>query len=561
MGMKEPVRMTGRDALTAMLRAEGVRYVFGNPGTSESPFMYALESSPELHYVLVTQEGVALGMADAYARATGTPAFVNLHIETGLANGISLLHNARDGGTPMVLTAGNKDTRELAHGRTDLVEMVRQFTKWSAEINHPAQIPYALRRAFQEARTPPAGPTFLSFAADGLDGEAEVEIIPSAPDHFELAADPQGIEKAARLLANSSSPILLVGDRLAATGGWEEAVRLAERIGARVYSPFYAEMSFPTGHPLFLGMIRLGFPETRRLLAQADVVVAVGKIFSGFYMFSEPDLRYFDANSRLIHLDSDPQELGRSQPTAVRLLAHPRSALEQLCQRVEEKMSKSAIGAAQNRRRDIAAEKAKIGQQTRRRREQRWHRRPMTPERMAFEVAAGLPPDTLVANDAVTASSAVFEAIPFATSGSLYGARGGAIGWGMGGTLGLKLARPDHPVVGFVGDGSAMMTVQGLWTAATENLPVVYIVCNNGAYRVLKINMNHYTSEILGQAGPRSRYLGMDFPQRLDLAALAEAQGVYGRRIEDPEELAPAVRGAFELGRPALLDVIIDGSL
>ena len=559
--VKKPARMKGRDALVEMLRAEGVRYVFGNPGTSESPIMFALESCPDLRYILVTQEGVAMGMADAYARATGTPAFINLHIETGLANGISLLHNARDGGTPLVLTAGNKDSRELAHGRTNLVEMARQFTKWSAEINHPAQVPYAVRRAFQEARTPPAGPTFLSFAADGLDGEAEVEIIPSGPDYFELPAAPQGIETAARLLAKSASPVLLVGDRLAATGGWEQAVRLAELTGARVYSPFYAEMSFPTGHPQFLGAIRLGFPETRNLLARADVVVAVGKIVSGFYMFSGPDLRYFDPGSQIIHLDSDPSELGRSQPAAVKLLAHPGLALEQLCQSVAEKMSPADLEAAGDRCRGIAAERQKLDQQKRLRREKSWDQRPMTPERMVFEVAAGLPPDTLVANDAVTASAAVLDAIPFNASGSIHGARGGAIGWGMGGTLGLKLARPDHPVVGIVGDGSAMMTVQGLWTAATENLPVVYIICNNSAYRVLKINMNHYTSEVLGQPDSKSRYLGMDFPQRLDLAALAEAQGVYGRRIEDPEELAPAVREAFELGRPALLDVIIDGSL
>ena len=553
-------RMTGRDALIAMLCAEGVQYVFGNPGTSESPIMYALESCPELRYILATQEGVAMGMADAYSRATGTPAFVNLHIETGLANGISLLHNASDGGTPVVLSAGNKDTRKLAHGRADLVEMVRQFTKWSAEINHPSQIPYAVRRAFREARTPPQGPTFLSFAADGLDGEAEVEIIGSGKDYFELPPDPQAIEDAARLLTGSSCPIFLVGDRLAA-GGWEWAVRLAERIGARVYSPFYAEMSFPTDHPQFLGVVRLGFPDTRRLLSQADVVMVVGKIFSGYHMFSDPQLRYFSTNSRLIHLDCDPREPGRSQATEVGIVASPGPALEQLCESVEAKMSESVLRSARERGAEIAAEKETNLRQKQRQREKNWKQRPMTPERMAFEVAAGLPPDTLVANDAVTASPAVLEAIPFNRSGCMYGARGGAIGWGMGGTLGLKLARPDHPVVGIVGDGSAMMTVQGLWTAATENLPLVYVICNNSAYRVLKINLDQYTGEILGDAKKSRRYLGMDFPQRLDLAALARAQGVYARRIDDPEELAPAVREAFELDRPALLDVIIDGSI
>ncbi len=556
-----PIRLNGRETLMHMLRAEGVRYIFGNPGTSESPILHTLESFPELRYILVAQEGVAMGMADAYARSSGIPAFVNLHIETGLANGISLLQNARDGGTPMVITAGNKDSRELAHGRTNLSEMVQQFTKWSAEINHPAQIPYAVRRAFKEAKTPPTGPTFLSFSADSLDGQAEVEIIASGQNRFEIGPDPLAIEEAAKLLASSASPILLVGDRLASASGSKAAIRLAEHIGARVYSPFYAEMSFPTCHPQYLGMIRLGYRETLPLLSQSDVVVVVGKILSFFYMFSNPNLRYFDVKSRLIHVDSDPQELGRSQPTEVSILAHPRVALEQLYYSVRKKMSKSAFRAAQDRRKAIAAEKNKNEQRKKLEIKKRWNQLPMTPERMAFEVSTALPKGTLIANDAVTVSPAIFEAIPFEAPGSIVGARGGAIGWGIGGTLGLKLAQPDHPVVGFIGDGSAMMTVQGLWTAAIENLAVVYIICNNGAYRILKINMDHYTDNILGNPVKKSSYIGMDFPQRLNLAALAEAQGVYGRRIEDPKELAPAVQKAFDLGRPALLDVIIDGSI
>ena len=116
-------RMTGKYAVMEMLRAEGVGYIFGNPGTTETPIMDALESYPDLKYMLTVQEGVAMGMADAYGRATGKPSFVNLHIETGLANGISLLHNAYEGGSPIVLTSCNKDVREVAHGRTDLREM------------------------------------------------------------------------------------------------------------------------------------------------------------------------------------------------------------------------------------------------------------------------------------------------------------------------------------------------------------------------------------------------------------------------------------------------------
>ena len=172
-------RMTGKRALMEMLRAEGVDFIFGNPGTSEGPILDALEGYPDLRYMLTTQEGVAMGMADGYARAAGKVSFVNLHIETGLANGISLLQNAKDGGTPLVLTAANKDIRKLAEDRTDLAEMVRLFTKWTAEVTHPEQVPSVMRRAFQEAKTPPTGPTFVAFSANALDDEAEMDIVPS----------------------------------------------------------------------------------------------------------------------------------------------------------------------------------------------------------------------------------------------------------------------------------------------------------------------------------------------------------------------------------------------
>ena len=249
--------MTGRRAMMEMLKAERVEYIFGNPGTTESPIMDELEAHPELKYMLVMQEGVAMGMADAYARATGRPSFVNLHIETGLSNGMSLLHNAHEGGTPLVLTAGNLDIRELAQGRTDLAQMVRPFTKWTAEATHPGQVPSLMRRAFNEAKSPPTGPAFVGFSANALDDEAEMEISPSPDGYFSIAADARAIEDAARILATADRPIMLVNDKVAQSGGSPEAVRLAELIGARVYGSLDSEMSFPSSHPQYFGTVRL----------------------------------------------------------------------------------------------------------------------------------------------------------------------------------------------------------------------------------------------------------------------------------------------------------------
>ena len=186
--------MTGKEALARMLIAEGLDYVFGNPGTSESPLLDVLQDYPQLKYVQALQEGTAVGMADGYARATGKPSFANIHIAGGLANGISALYNAYRGGTPLVLTAGNSDTRMFMADPSlsgDLVAMTAQYTKWSAEIIHASDVPIAVRRAFKEAKTPPSGPVFLSFPWDSMDDVADVEIAPSSPGYFRTPPRPR----------------------------------------------------------------------------------------------------------------------------------------------------------------------------------------------------------------------------------------------------------------------------------------------------------------------------------------------------------------------------------
>ncbi len=185
--------MSGKQALAQMLVAEGVEYIFGNPGTSETPFLDVLQDYPQLRYIQALQEGTAVGMADGYARATGRPSFANIHIAGGLANGLSALYNAHRGGTPMILTAGNSDTRmHLADPvlSGDLVQMTAQYTKWSTEILHASDVPIAVRRAFKEAKTPPTGPTYVAFSANALDDEADVDIVPSAEGHFRTAPVP-----------------------------------------------------------------------------------------------------------------------------------------------------------------------------------------------------------------------------------------------------------------------------------------------------------------------------------------------------------------------------------
>ena len=550
--------MTGKQAFMEMLRAEDVKYIFGNPGTSESAIMASLPDYADIQYMLVIQEGVGMGMADGYATASGAPAFVNLHIETGLANGVSLLHHAWDGGTPLVLTAGNKDARKLAEGRSDLVEMARQFTKWSAEVTHPEQVPSVMRRAFTEAKTPPTGPVFVALAANALEDSADVEISPSIDGYHRASPDPAGVEAAAELLAKAANPVIFAGDRLAQSGGTDAAVRLAELIGATVYTTSYARMNFPQSHPQFLGRINPSLPAWREELANGDVVLAVGMdVFSGFFYFSGSVLTN---RTRLIHVDSASRAIGRSEPTQVGIIADPRAALENIRDAAQQRMSGSQREAARGRAGNVSARKKQMKAQWELRLKDTWDSRPMSPERMMAEVAGALPADAIVVDDSISSKDALHGAIGFDRPDSIYGERIGAIGWGMGAAMGVKLAHPDRPVAAVVGDGSAMMTVQALWTAANADIPVVYLVCNNRSYRILKVNMNIYKTQVLGESPPGS-YVGMDFRNPLNLAGMADACGVYGRVIEDPTEIAPAIERALASGKPALLDIMIDGSV
>ena len=555
-------RMLGKHALAEMLVAEGVHYIFGNPGTSETPFLDGLQDYPQLEYIQALQEGTAVGMADGYARATGQPAFANIHIAGGLANGISGLYNAFRGGTPLVLTAGNSDTRMLISEPVlsgDLVEMTKQYTKWSVEIRHASDIPVAIRRAFKEAKTPPTGPVFISFPWDTLDEEIDFEPAASAAGYFRIRPDADAVAKATELLAGAENPVIVVGDRVAQAGAVAQVVQVAEQTGARVLATAYSEVNFPTAHPQWGGMLNLNSPATARQFDNADVVLAVGTdVFASFLYVETPFLK---PETRLIHLDSNYWEIEKSYPTEVGMLADPAAGLADLAESLDANLTGSQREAAATRAAALGGARQRDNARYQERIKAVWDNRPMPVERMMHELADAVPPDTIIADEAVTSRPALNRAFEFGQPGDIYGIRGGALGWAMPGALGVKLAHPDRPVLAVVGDGASMYTVQALWTASRYNIPVVYAICNNQAYRILKVNMEVYLRDMLDDRERDSEYVGMDFANRLDLAMMAQAMGVHGERVDDPAEIAPSIKRAFDSGRPALLDISISGAL
>lgn len=547
--------LAGKHALLQMFQAEGVKYIFGNPGTSETPMMTILPEYPDLEYLLVLQEGVAVGMAEGYGRSTGTVPLVSLHIDNGLANAFSMMIDQLRSGTPMVITAGNKDIRKLGPGRSDLAELARPFSKWSAEITHAGQVPSVVRRAFQEARTSPTGPVFVGMSANAFDDIADVNIAPSTEMAANSSADPAAIDEVVGLLSRAEKPIMIIGDRLA--GANADAVRLAETAGIPVYGHGSAEVNFPASHPLWQGNLSVRAPQAIEAIRSADLILAIGcTVFDDF--FYQPG-SVIGPGTSLVHIDSDPGSIGKSEPTDIGILAAPPAVVSQLADAVSEIFTGTRAEEAALRVREAKAASTARKEAFGRSAAAQRNGAPMSPATMARALADALPSNATVFNDGISAGGTIFEALSPSERGSYYAIRGGAIGWGMGATMGVQLGMPDRPVVGVMGDGTAIMTVQALWTAANSNIPAVFVICNNQSYRVLKLNSNVY-HRLQGLPFP-DKYVMADFDIPLDFKAQAEAYGVEGVRVETPEDLAAQVRRGCEMDKPLMIDAIIDGAV
>ena len=552
--------MTGKQALLEMLKAEGVEFIFGNPGTSEGPIIDMLGDYPELRYILTLQESVAVGMGESYARATGKASFVSLHVDSGLANGIALMLDAYNTGTPMVVTSANYDIRKTTEGLTDLAELARPVTKWSVQLTHPDQIPGAIRRAFNEANSHPKGPVYVGFTANALEGSGDMNIIPSQPVFDEPRPNPEGIKAAADLLMRADRSIMMVGDRVSDDGAMNKAVDLAELLGLPVYGSRAAEVAFPTNHPQFLGTLSLRMSDQRSILERADLVLAIGMdAFEELFYWGDVIL---NRETKLIHIDPVAGKVGKSEPTDVGIVAHCGLAIDELINQITPMLTPESKQAISNRVKLISDESHESKKSFQRSVEDKWDGKPITPARMMFELSNALPENAIVVDDSLSNRAMFRHYFQASERGDIRGVRGQSIGGGIGATMGTQCANPERPVFGVIGDGSAMMTIQGLWTAANDNIPCIFVICNNGMYRILRTNFNIYQKDVLGLSETSGEnLLYSEFATPFDMAAIANSMGVHGERIIEPSEIKPAVDRAVASGKPALLDIIIDSAL
>jgi benzoylformate decarboxylase len=549
--------MSGKQAFLALLQQEGVEYLFGNPGTTELPLMDGLVETPGIRYVLGLQEAAVVGMADGYAQAAGRLAVANVHVAPGLGNALGMLYDAQKAGAPLLVTAGQHDqsfnfTEPILWA--DLPPIARPFVKWAAEVRRLADLPRAVHRAAKTALAPPTGPVFLSLPADVLNAEGAVELGAPTRVAARVAGDAAAVAAAADLLAAADRPLVMAGDAVAQSGAHAELAAVAELLGAPVYAEAIpSTASFPASHPLFRGtLVRLA-PAIRQVLAEADLLFSVG---GDLLTLSLPaDVDPIPDGLPIVHLDTDPWELGKNYPAAVAILGDPKATLPLLHAALESRLTPERRARARERFEAVRAARARHAEELAARARSEAPRVPITPLALMHAVAGALPPEAVVVDETISSGAGLRTFLRADDPQSFFGLRGGGIGWGLPAAIGVQLALPSRPVVALVGDGSAMYTCQALWTAARYRVGTTFVVLNNASYRILKQRVH----AMKGLAARADRYIGMDLEDpRIDFVRLAGSLGVEAERVEKTADVAPALARAVARGGPTLIDVPLD---
>jgi benzoylformate decarboxylase len=546
--------MSGKRAFLDLLKQEGVAVMFGNPGTTELPLMDAFAVEHDIRYILGLQEAALMSMADGYAQASGGLAVLNLHVAPGLGNAMGMLYDAMKANSPVLVTAGQQDFEYLATEpilSADLPTLARPFVKWAAEVHRLEDLPLYVHRAVKTALAPPTGPVFLSLPGDILKNDADIDLLEPTRVAPRVRGDAAAVAAAADMLAKAERPVIIAGDAVAQSRAHKELAALAEAIAAPVYVEFVPNTaSFPASHPLYRGMMTRSQAGVREVLDQHDLVFSVG---GDLFTWSLPsDIDPWPAGLPLIHLDTDPWQIGKNYPAQVAILGDPKATLPEITAAVGARMTASAKSAAAARlkstteaiKQDLGAFRAKARALA--------GKKPVQPLALLEAIGAMLPNDAVVIEEILSSAPGARSLINSNDEQSFFGLRGGGIGWGLPAAIGAKLALPDRPVVALVGDGSAMYTIQGLWTAARYRLPIVWVIFNNTSYRILKQRL----VMLRGLAEQADKFVGMELNDpAIDFVGLARSLGIEGQRAATVKDSTDLIGSALKDGKAMLIDV------
>jgi benzoylformate decarboxylase len=548
--------VNGAEFFVDVLARAGVDTLFGLPGSTEASLLEALRSRTDLRYVLGLHEGPVVSMADGYARVTGKPGVACLHTTVGTLNGASQIYNAFQDSSPVVVTAGHKDTIVLSESgfcsHPHLPEAVRPFTKWAHQTLSTAELGSDLWRALHVAMTAPAGPAYLALPEDLLRGpvptDAPVPPVGNAALWGTAATVPDeaSCTAAAAALASARWPVLVIGSQ--ARGCVAELRALADTLTAPLLCTDFsdlAELPFPTADHRYLGL----YGEDPAVLEGCDLVVAVGARI--FYPFSAARHPRLPPGARLVHIHPDPGQVGRLVPTEIGITATPTTALRALHGRLLRALSadgpdgvasaaaeRAARLAGLRAARDAArsAEQDSAGQGT-------GDAQPTPVDRVAAELNRVLPADVIIVDEAVRSSTRLLRQLNLADGQRLLRSSGGALGWGLPAAVGARIGQPGRPVLALLGDGSYHFSVQAIWTAVQQQASLVAVVLDNGGYLAVKRAIEGY----LGVAHDPRLHPGTLLPA-IDHVGVARGYGATGVTVEHPGDIAGAVKDALDAG-------------
>jgi len=513
-----------RQAVRDLLRSLKMATVFGNPGSTELPFLQ--EWPADMRYILGLQEAWVVAMADAYAQKTGNAAFVNLHSAAGLGNALGNLFTAYRNQAPLVVTAGQQ-ARSLLLNHPYLfaesaTEFPKPYVKWSCEPATAADVPAAIARAYHTAMMKPCGPTFVSVPVDDWEVESKPVVIRSVPREF--APDPARLQIVAEAFNRSERPAIVVGPAIDADDAWDEVVTLAERSHAAVWeSPLSSRASFPEDHPLFAGFLPAAPGPLSSELSQYDFILVLGAPVFTYHIAGEESL-----DSSRVYVVTDDTDAAARAPIGTSVLATMRLAISALLDLLRSpRRSRPAF-------RGPASEPGLHD--------------PILAELVMSTVAKLMPRDAIIVEEAPAHRNAMHDYLPIRTRGGFYTTASGGLGYALPAAVGIALAGTPRRVICLVGDGSAMYSIQALWTAAQHDLPVTVIVLNNRGYGALKA----FSQMMHTRNAP-----GLDLPG-LDFLPIAKGFGCTAVRVEAARDLAPAMQEALSGKSPALLEVAVD---
>src|SRR6201998_3846802 len=510
-------RITGRSAFLALLKDEGITHLFGNPGTTELPIMHALKDHPDLTYVMAMQESLVVAIADGYSRASGKLVACNVHVAPGLGNALGSLFNAKFTGTPMILTAGKQ---EQAHGLMEpvlygpLVQMAEPLVKWAVEVTRLEDLPRIVRRAAKIATTPPTGPVFISLPGDILNSEAGIELGRFTRVDTRVKPSEESLQTLVARILKAQRPVIIAGDEIVKSDALKEAAAFAEALGAPAYqcsTPYGAH--FLSESPSFMGglsMLQIG-------LVDWDLAKNYGAE---------------------IAIKADVKETLRALTPALK--AAGGSALEA---RAKQGLADLATKNWSARRKPLIEQISKAASKS-----------PIDPDYLSLQMIEAMPDNAILVDEGLTSGRQLLSLRPHRDRYGYHALASGGIGWGLPASVGIILANPNRPVVCFSGDGSAMYSIQALWTAAHHKLPLNIVIANNGGYRIIKQRLLAFHGD--------DHYVGMDFADPpVDFSGVARSLGCEAIRISDPKEVMHTLKSAFSRPGAKLIEVVVDGTV